>query len=108
MAVPSPAMTSWEGASVRTQPSELDIGRHVLRLDAVDRQPVVEPLADLLDAAVVVDPGVEEVAPALVRLHVDAHAGRQLHARLVQPLEFAKLRVLLGRGKAEMDHKAHQ
>src|SRR5215472_11060840 len=83
--------------------SQLDIGRNVFGLDAIDGQTCVEPFADLLDAAVIVHPGVEELAPALICLHPHAHAGRQLHARLVQHLEFTECRVFLDCGQSQID-----
>src|SRR5207248_7531755 len=69
---------------------QLDIGWDVLGLDAVDRQPAIEPLAPLLNPAAVVDPGIEEIAPVLVGLLAHPHAGRQLDARVLQHLKFAE------------------
>src|SRR5438105_13596693 len=92
------ALKGGEGFNGLPTVLQLDIGRDVFRLDPVDRQPAIEPFANLLDAAIVIDPGVQEVAPVLVRLLAHAHAGRQLDARLVQHLEFAERGVLLDRG----------
>jgi hypothetical protein len=61
----------------------------------------------LLDAAVVIDPGVEKIAPTLVGLHAYPHAGRQLHPWLMQHLEFAERRVLLDCGQPQIDREDH-
>ncbi len=73
---------------------QFDIGRDVLRLDAIDRQPGIEPFANLLDTAIVIDPRAGET-PVLVGF-LCARPCRfwQLDARW-QHLEFAERGVLL-------------
>src|SRR6266568_3865948 len=53
--------------------SDIEFDRHVFRLHAAERQPLEEPFAHLPDAAVVVDPHRQEIAPALVGLAPDSH-----------------------------------
>src|SRR5260370_35707749 len=101
---PSLAGEGWGGSDPRSQ---FYIGRYVLGLDAIDGQARVEPFPDLLDAAVVIDPGVEEVAPALVRLHAYPHAGRYLHPRLMQHLELSERPLLLDCRHPQIDSRHH-
>src|SRR6266705_5128071 len=53
--------------------SDIELDWHVFRLHAAERQPLEEPFAHLPDAAVVVDPHRQEIAPALVGLAPDSH-----------------------------------
>src|SRR5216684_6956172 len=80
--------------------SDIEFDRHVFRLHAAERQPLEEPFAHLPDAAVVVDPHRQEIAPALVGLAPDSHAAGYGDCRGLQDLVSAKVRVL-GDGKSE-------
>src|ERR1700722_17585179 len=56
--------------------SETELSRHLLQRHAVQREPADHLFADRADAAVEVDPGVDDLDKARVRLALDAVAAR--------------------------------
>src|SRR5208337_5287142 len=58
--------------------SKFEIGRDLFGLYVIDGEAGIKPFADLLGAAVVIDPGVEKTAPATFPFDAHADAGRQL------------------------------
>src|ERR1700739_2655528 len=87
--------------------SDTQLPRHVLRLDAGEAEALDEPFAHLADAAVVVDPHRQEIAPALVLLAPHRHAARDRHRGRGQDLVGAEVRILGDRGQPEHQRVDH-
>src|ERR1700744_2508809 len=80
---------------------DVELDRHVFRLDAAQRQALDEPFAHLADASVVVDPYRQEIAPVLVRFAAHGHAAGYRNRWRLQDLVGAEVWVLGDRGEAK-------
>src|SRR5665213_3257948 len=65
---------------------ETKFRRHRITRHAVQLQPLEDPIADLADAAVVVEPRIDHLDEARVRLVLHAQVARQRHGRAAQQM----------------------
>src|SRR5579871_506832 len=79
----------------------IEFDRHVVRLHAGQRESPDEPFAHLADAAVIVDPHRQEIAPALVLLSAHRAAARNRDRRRSQDLVGAEARIFRNRGQSQ-------